>query len=121
MFYHYSQNNSGGSFIFNEEDGITHHVVIEAGSVGESHKRAQNIGLYFDGRSEGLDCDCCGDRWYALGCEDGDEKPSVYGSVLGIKTKEGWGWMKDGYETVVHFKDGTKKWYGNDNVENTNT
>ena len=123
MFYHYSQNNSGGSFDFDKENGITHHVVIEADSNSESNKKAQEIGLYFDGCAEGMDCECCGDRWYALGTwreEDGDAEPSLYGSVLGIKTNDGWGWMEDGHETVVHFKDGTKKWYGSDNVENTN-
>ena len=28
--------------------------------------------------------------------------------------------MKEGYETVVHFADGTMKWYYMDNTENTN-
>ena len=25
---------------------------------------AEDIGLYFDGVEQGMDCSCCGDRWY---------------------------------------------------------
>ena len=49
MFYHYSQNNSGGSFDFDQEEGITHHVVIEAESAYLADRRAESIGLYFGG------------------------------------------------------------------------
>ena len=60
MFYHYSQNNSGGSFDFDKKAGITHHVVIEAESAEAADRKAESIGLYFDGEG---DCPCCGERW----------------------------------------------------------
>lgn len=63
MFYHFSQNNSGGSFDFDKNDGITHHVVIEAVSAESANKKLQDIGGYFDGCDTGRDCSCCGDRW----------------------------------------------------------
>lgn len=44
MFYHYSQNNSGGIFDFDRENGITHHVVIEAESASLADRRAESIG-----------------------------------------------------------------------------
>ena len=119
MFYHYSQNNSGGSFDFDKKAGITHHVVIEAESASLADRRAESIGLYFDGEG---DCPCCGNRWSEADCNEGTEVPSVYDRPLGVVLKDHWGgWMKEGYETVVHFADGSMKWYGVDNLENTNT
>ena len=121
MFYHYSQNNSGGSFDFDISSGITHHVVIEANSADEANTRAESIGLYFDG---GGDCPCCGNRWSSAWSDKGSETPELYGAELGVKKPDSsfgnFGWMQDGYETAVHFKDGTVKWYFTDNTENTN-
>lgn len=65
-FYKYDQNNSGGSF--DVDENITHRVVIEAVSESEADIIAKNIGIYFNGVDDGLDCDCCGDRWY--GCNE---------------------------------------------------
>lgn len=61
-FYLYSQNNSGGSFITNEN--VAHRVFIEAKSGFDANEKAEFIGIYFDGVSDGIDCECCGDRWY---------------------------------------------------------
>ena len=66
-FYLYDQNNSGGSFIVDED--VTHRLLIEADSVEEANQKAVELGVYFDGCDEGMDCPCCGDRWYS-----GDEK-----------------------------------------------
>lgn len=41
MFYHYSQNNSGGSFHFDKAAGITVHVVVEADSAQEADTIAE--------------------------------------------------------------------------------
>lgn len=77
-FYHYSQNNSGGTFIFDKEKGITHHVVIEASDATHADQRAIELGIYFNGCDDGTDCDCCGDRWYNAS-EPGDKEPVGYG------------------------------------------
>lgn len=58
----YDQNNSGGSFDLNEN--ISHRVVIEAESSYEASEIAESLGIYFNGCNEGMDCPCCGDRWY---------------------------------------------------------
>jgi hypothetical protein len=61
-FYHYRQNNSGGQFII--DDSVTVNVYIEANSSREADYKATDIGIYFDGVNKGMDCECCGDRWY---------------------------------------------------------
>jgi hypothetical protein len=64
FWYHYQQNNSGGTFDIDEKAGIGPRVWIEAPSADAADRRAEDIGLYFDGLEKGVDCPCCGDRWY---------------------------------------------------------
>ena len=107
MFYHFSQNNSGGSFIVDHRRGISVNVVVEGATVEEITERAKDIGLYFDGVDDGSDCECCGDRWYEPWGE-GDAAPSIYGQDVseGTYTSEYTGWVKDGPEGYVHYRDG---------------
>ena len=77
-FFHFSQNNSGGSFDIDET--LAHHVIIEAYDALDANTRAMGIGLYFNGCDSGRDCDCCGDRWSAQWSTDcGDDTPLIYG------------------------------------------
>lgn len=76
-WWEFSQNNSGGSFIHDPEKGIGYLVFIEARNSDEASARAQDIGIYFDGCREGMDCSCCGDRWYEPRGE-GDIEPTLY-------------------------------------------
>ncbi|HEX7646338.1 MAG TPA: hypothetical protein VF450_02885 [Noviherbaspirillum sp.] len=77
MFFHFSQNNSGGHF--DEDANVSHHVIIEAESAAHANERAEECGLYFDGCDAGIDCSCCGDRWDRLcGDESGDAEPKIY-------------------------------------------
>ena len=79
--FRFWQNNSGGGWADIEPvtpnvrtDG--HDVYIEAESSDEADKIAEANGIYFGGVSEGIDCECCGDRWYRAGwpeSEDEDE------------------------------------------------
>jgi hypothetical protein len=78
-FYAFHQNNSGGNFVIN--DKVANYVIVEATGVLDAQYRAENIGLYFDGVENGLDCSCCGDRWsrpYGLG----DPEPMIYDQPL---------------------------------------
>jgi len=61
-FYEFSQNNSGGSFDVDKD--VCHRLFIEATNAEQANGIAQNLGVYFDGCDSGMDCDCCGDRWY---------------------------------------------------------
>ena len=115
-FFHFSQNNSGGSFDYSERDGVTHHVVIEAADADGANVVAASKGLYFDGSAAGVDCPCCGDRWYQASGK-GDERPSVYGEPLGEKTGNFFSsWMPPGREIVVHYADGRTAWFKPDNT-----
>ena len=63
-FIEYTQNNSGGSFTTN--DKLCHRVFIEVPEDQEkvSDDKALELGIYFDGCRDAIDCSCCGDRWY---------------------------------------------------------
>ena len=107
MFYHYSQNNSGGSFDFDKDTGITHHVIIEADSAEEADDRGESIGLYFDGDG---DCPCCGFRWDCAWEGDGEDEPLVY-STPPSQLEKSYKWMEPGHEVAVHYKDGRVEWF----------
>lgn len=75
-FYTFVQNNSGGVFA-----DPAHYVIVEADSADEANIRAQDLGIYFDGISEGHDCECCGDRWHEVTSAYAEEKPMVYNNT----------------------------------------
>ena len=62
-FYEFSQNNSGGRFVVN--DKLCKRVIVEAESYDHAEKIGKSLGIYYDGVDKGIDCDCCGDRWYS--------------------------------------------------------
>lgn len=116
-FVRFNQNNSGGSFDLNKTRGLTHYVIIEADSIDEAVDTAESIGIYFDGVDDDRDCECCGDRWYRPWKDDLTETPQVSdkspedylsgkGSKYGVSK-----WMPEGFEIVVHYKDGRIEWF----------
>lgn len=111
-FWQYDQNNSFGSFDFDEEHGITAHVIIEAMSSEEADERLIGIGGYFDGCEDGIDCPCCGDRWYCAQDKDGDPVPMFYGQPVKDATSLFSAWMREGKEIAVHPLHGPVAWYG---------
>jgi hypothetical protein len=79
-FYEYRQNNSFGSFVFDHKRGISIAVIVEADDALSANRKAEGIGLYFDGYG---DCSCCGDRWYGKYDDDhGDDVPSSHGEPI---------------------------------------
>lgn len=70
-FYRFRQNNSGGSFDVDDERGIGVYVWVEACDIVHARSRAEGIGIYFDGVADGVDCECCGDRWSAPWDDEG--------------------------------------------------
>lgn len=107
-FFHFSQNNSGGSFDLT--DTLTHHVVIEAHDAAHANLRLEQLGGYFDGCAKEMDCDCCGDRWYPTSGK-GDAEPLVYGNPVSSDLGIVGGWMPVGKNAVVHHLDGRVEWY----------
>ena len=61
MFYQFDQNNSYGRFDVN--DKVCHRLFIEADNENEAIAKAEELGCYWHGVAEGIDCSCCGDRW----------------------------------------------------------
>lgn len=108
-FFTFNQNNSGGSFTLDEDRGITHYVIIEAFSAEDANRRAEDIGLYFDGDG---DCPCCGDRWYEQwGDEKGTDRPEIYGEPADSYIAS-FTWMPPGKEIVIHYLDKRVDWHG---------
>ena len=60
-FYEFYQNNSGGYF----DTSVPLCLWVEASSAEEACAIAEEHGVYFDGVDKGIDCECCGDRWYS--------------------------------------------------------
>lgn len=61
-FFEYRQNNSGGGF--NVNDTLTVLVIVEAKDQKQAIQIGESLGIYFNGCDKGMDCPCCGDRWY---------------------------------------------------------
>lgn len=118
MFYEYSQNNSGGSFILNDNVGV--YVWIEAPSREVAHAIATTKGIYFDGVEKGYDCECCGDRWYVSDYHNGHETVEEFLSEHRASLAKGWGRNWDGNRIgVVHYLDGRREdaWYDEDTLD----
>lgn len=109
-FYTFTQNNSGGHY--HRDDKVTQHVIIEADTSFLANKKAEEIGIYFNGCEDLTDCPCCGDRWYKTDERDADEKPSVYGVNITDDEIYELDWMrtKDDLDSpfiIVYYLDGT--------------
>jgi len=76
-FFEFRQTNSGGHWEIN--DKLCKRLFIEAHNYEEARDKALNMGVYFNGCDNGLDCSCCGDRWYD--CEDKLEFPYRFGTL----------------------------------------
>ena len=73
LWFHYSQNNSGGRFVGPPD------VFVQAATAEEADELGARVGgLYFGGLG---DCPCCGDRWYPTGGE-GQSVPTRYNKAV---------------------------------------
>lgn len=99
-FYEFHQNNSGGDFV--QDENLDAYVIVEATSAEDANERAWHLGVYFDGCHIGVDCPCCGDRWYPVDENDASAEPSIYGEPILLSLK--------GFRTdcVVHYLDGKR-------------
>ena len=105
MFYTYNQNNSGGSFVSDKE--LAEYVIIEAGSSEEANKTAEELGIYFDGCEKGMDCSCCGDRWYEVDADDGKKRPLIYGKPPKKILEDSLSRFNKQY--IIYYKNGAKE------------
>ena len=68
-YFKFRQNNSFGVFIG------TPLVFVQADNAADANRIAQG---------HGVDCDCCGDRWYPVHDDDAQDQPSSYGYGGGV-------------------------------------
>lgn len=58
-------------------------VIVEAETATQADDRAEASGyVYFDGVSDGRDCECCGDRWSRAWVSDGEDEPLIFGDPV---------------------------------------
>jgi len=99
-WFHFSQNNSGGYFI--EDEQVAEDVYIQDVDADSAICRAGNI---FAGRDDF--CPCCGERWsYYIRDEDGTDEPMYYGEP--IRTSDAGVFSG---KARLHYFDGTVKPY----------
>ena len=72
-YFKFRQNNSFGVF------RGTPLIFVQADNAADANRIAQDHGVYFNGVADGLDCDCCGDRWFPVSDDDAQDQPSSYG------------------------------------------
>lgn len=109
-FYEFDQNNSGGYFV--EDDKLCHRLFIEATTLEEAIDKVEGLGVYFNGCEDGIDCSCCGDRWYEPWGDDGLTFPYTYSEAKTFQTIEEfaqylaakYGWTKP--DARIFYKDG---------------
>ena len=107
-FYHFRQNNSGG--YFDENNNVCINVFIEAHSDSEANLLADNFGIYFDGCEQGIDCSCCGDRWYPVDKSDGEKELVIFdnNSEKKVDIKKVFASMYSD-KCIIHYLDGRKE------------
>lgn len=109
-FFRFNQNNSGGKF--KSDDVLCEDMFIEADTPEEANRLFLDWGGYFDGVQAGIDCGCCGDRWYAVsGPEifpmEYDGKGTVFnGPEEYFHYLAGDGWAYFGKKYRIFYKDG---------------
>ena len=104
MFYTFNQNNSGGRFHLDKDTALV--MIFEAPSAKVASALAEDAGLYFNGCEDGIDCECCGDRWHHPWNEKGDAVPSNYGTPI----TQDYTQVEEASKprVIVHMLDGTK-------------
>lgn len=109
-WFAFRQNNSGGSFDHEPEEGIGTTVFVEATDAAHAKDRAERIGLYFDGCAKGMDCSCCGDRWSEwLDDDDGTESPEQYGEKFRAAEDDDEPYLYFGIPLYMHYIGGAFK------------
>jgi len=95
-YFEFRQNNSGGGWDSDHAVGRSELVFVQASSPQEANRRAEAVGLYFDGVTKGYDCSCCGDRWSECWDSDTGQEEAPKASKVSLGTV-----------AFVHHADGT--------------
>ena len=113
-FYLFDQNNSGGRYLDNEEDGIAKNICIEAINVDDAISRMREITYNYSDY-----CTCCGERWSSwIDEEDGTDEPTKQNIPLKEYIEKEVEAVKNGGldfndNAAIHYLDGKIEWLGN--------
>ena len=80
MIYSFRQNNSGGFYT----QPAKFIIVKDAKDSEHATEIALGAGMYLQGVAAGMDCGCCGDRWYGVD----DEWDTMENALLAINDKD---------------------------------
>lgn len=112
--YKFRQNNSGGSF--EQNDDVDINVFVEAIAAEEANRRAEDIGIYFNGCDKGWDCNCCGDRWNSIWEDDNEynvvdtgDSDSVEELEMRVRESLDHGYGSHTEPAIIHYLNGTKR------------
>lgn len=76
-FWNFNQNNSGGYFVEDLENGVCEEIIVEANTKEDAWTKLQSIGDKVDRFWDY--CGCCGERWSSwLSDDDGNSIPMIY-------------------------------------------
>jgi|TARA_B100002003_G_C13868426_1_gene424756 hypothetical protein len=100
-WFNFRQNNSGGVWY-----GPAMNVAVQADSADEANSIAEQHGIYFDGVQTGSDCECCGDRWYGVYSDEGENE---YMEAIGSLSSSDIRWADESGIPVwvAHFRNGS--------------
>lgn len=104
-FFTFSQNNSGGYFVSNDEYGVGSWMIIEAQNEDEAIAIRDRIGENVSGFHSY--CPCCGERWSDYVYDINSEIPVIYG----VPVEQYKGKLWDDEIAFVHYYDGQIKKY----------
>ena len=100
LFFTFHQNNSGGHYVIDQENGVAEIVIIEAESAKDAWRKLETIGEKVCGMFNF--CGCCGERWSDyMDDDDGSKEPMIYGKPVESFVSE---W--DNQTAFVHRIDG---------------
>lgn len=106
-FYTYYQNNSGGSFDYDEKIGVGHIVIVEAPSAEDANQLAKNREMCLLCSAGCGCCKCCGPRWSQAEEGDGTAEPMIEGEPVGdYRYRLGIGVLGHTYHAFVHYANG---------------
>ena len=97
-FYEFCQNNSGGFFMV--DDKVCHRLFIEAKTFADAVDKAEELGCYWNGVEEGIDCECCGDRWLLYEDIVDIEKYKTEGYKVSFLSKKDWSKYRKKYRII---------------------
>lgn len=94
-----------------QNDSVDINVFVEAIAVEEANRRAEDIGIYFNGCDKGLDCNCCGDRWSPVYEDEYDVFLSDSMEELEMKVRKS---LDHGYSShtesaIIYYMNGIKR------------